>query len=186
MERGASAHRCLAPRLATPRHGGVLHVRPGLQRGSLPLSAVCAEYGTNNFPDCSNMCHEATSVGLPQSIGVGKGTVTLEDFDHCDALFCIGHNPGTNHPRMLTTLREVSKPRRADYRLQPATRARAGAVHRAPKSHRNADTELNADRLDLLSCEGWRRHRRAEGDDEDPRDAGCEKPRGRRPGCSRP
>jgi molybdopterin-dependent oxidoreductase alpha subunit len=67
------------------------------------------EYGTNNFPDCSNMCHEATSVGLPQSIGVGKGTVTLEDFDHCDAVFCIGHNPGTNHPRMLTTLREVAK-----------------------------------------------------------------------------
>jgi molybdopterin-dependent oxidoreductase alpha subunit len=67
------------------------------------------EYGTNNFPDCSNMCHEATSVGLPESIGVGKGTVTLEDFDHCDALFCVGHNPGTNHPRMLTTLREVSK-----------------------------------------------------------------------------
>jgi molybdopterin-dependent oxidoreductase alpha subunit len=67
------------------------------------------EYGTNNFPDCSNMCHEATSVGLPESIGVGKGTVTLEDFDHCDAMFCIGHNPGTNHPRMLTTLRECAK-----------------------------------------------------------------------------
>ncbi len=66
-------------------------------------------YGTNNFPDCSNMCHEATSVGLPKSIGVGKGTVTLDDFDYCDALFCIGHNPGTNHPRMLTTLREVSR-----------------------------------------------------------------------------
>src|ERR1700680_980950 len=66
-------------------------------------------YGTNNFPDCSNRCHEATSVGLPESIGVGKGTVTLEDFDHSDAVFCIGHNPGTNHPRMLTTLREVSK-----------------------------------------------------------------------------
>src|ERR1700742_5121650 len=55
------------------------------------------------------MCNEATSVGLPESIGVGKGTVTLEDFDHCDAVFCIGHNPGTNHPRMLTTLREVSR-----------------------------------------------------------------------------
>jgi molybdopterin-dependent oxidoreductase alpha subunit len=67
------------------------------------------EYGTNNFPDCSNMCHEATSVGLPESIGVGKGTVTLEDFAHCDALFSFGHNPGTNHPRMLSTLREVSK-----------------------------------------------------------------------------
>ena len=67
------------------------------------------EYGTNNFPDCSNMCHEATSVGLPESIGVGKGTVTLDDFAHCDLLFSFGHNPGTNHPRMLSTLREVSK-----------------------------------------------------------------------------
>ncbi|QWT18917.1 FdhF/YdeP family oxidoreductase [Bacillus sp. NP157] len=66
------------------------------------------EYGTNNFPDCSNMCHEATSVGLPKSLGSGKGTVLLEDFDHCDAIFCIGHNPGTNHPRMLSTLREAS------------------------------------------------------------------------------
>lgn len=67
------------------------------------------EYGTNNFPDCSNMCHEPTSVGLPQSIGIGKGTVELSDFDHCDLVLCIGHNPGTNHPRMLGTLREVSK-----------------------------------------------------------------------------
>jgi molybdopterin-dependent oxidoreductase alpha subunit len=66
-------------------------------------------YGTNNFPDCSNMCHEATSVGLPRSIGIGKGTVSLEDFDHADAIFSIGHNPGTNHPRMMTTLREVAK-----------------------------------------------------------------------------
>ncbi|PZU50766.1 MAG: CbbBc protein [Sphingomonas sp.] len=65
--------------------------------------------GTNNFPDCSNMCHEATSVGLPHSIGVGKGTVTLEDFDHADAIFCIGHNPGTNHPRMLSTLSAAAR-----------------------------------------------------------------------------
>lgn len=49
-------------------------------------------FGTNNFPDCSNMCHEATSVGLPKSIGVGKGTVTLEDFDHADAIFSFGHS----------------------------------------------------------------------------------------------
>lgn len=70
---------------------------------------LAREYGTNNFPDCSNMCHEATSVGLPQSIGVGKGTVTLEDFEQADAVFCIGHNPGTNHPRMLGTLRDVSR-----------------------------------------------------------------------------
>ncbi|EJT05385.1 FdhF/YdeP family oxidoreductase [Rhizobium sp. CCGE 510] len=66
-------------------------------------------YGTNNFPDCSNMCHEATSVGLPDSIGVGKGTVTLEDFDHADAIFSFGHNPGTNHPRMMTTLHDAAR-----------------------------------------------------------------------------
>jgi len=67
------------------------------------------EFGTNNFPDCSNMCHEATSVGLPQSIGIGKGTVSLEDFDHCELIISIGHNPGTNHPRMMGTLHEVSR-----------------------------------------------------------------------------
>ena len=66
-------------------------------------------YGTNNFPDCSNMCHEATSVGLPVSIGVGKGTVTLEDYDRNDLLLSFGHNPGTNHPRMMTTLRNTAR-----------------------------------------------------------------------------
>ncbi len=66
-------------------------------------------FGTNNFPDCSNMCHEATSVGLPLSIGIGKGTVSLEDFDHADFILSIGHNPGTNHPRMMTTLREAAR-----------------------------------------------------------------------------
>ncbi|HVW73843.1 MAG TPA: FdhF/YdeP family oxidoreductase [Rhizomicrobium sp.] len=66
-------------------------------------------YGTNNFPDCSNMCHEATSVGLPVSIGVGKGTVTLEDYDKNDLLISFGHNPGTNHPRMMTTFRNTAR-----------------------------------------------------------------------------
>jgi molybdopterin-dependent oxidoreductase alpha subunit len=66
-------------------------------------------YGTNNFPDCSNMCHEATSVGLKESVGIGKGSVTLEDFEHTDAIFSIGHNPGTNHPRMMDTLRHAAR-----------------------------------------------------------------------------
>jgi len=66
-------------------------------------------FGTNNFPDCSNMCHEATSVGLPESIGIGKGTVLLEDFDVTDAIFVMGQNPGTNSPRMMTSLREASR-----------------------------------------------------------------------------
>ena len=66
-------------------------------------------YGTNNFPDCSNMCHEASGVALSQSVGVGKGTVTFDDFEHADAIFVWGQNPGTNHPRMLEPLREAVK-----------------------------------------------------------------------------
>ncbi|WP_414664557.1 FdhF/YdeP family oxidoreductase [Horticoccus sp. 23ND18S-11] len=62
------------------------------------------QFGTNNLPDCSNMCHESSGVALGESIGIGKGTVKLDDFDHADAIFVIGQNPGTNHPRMLAAL----------------------------------------------------------------------------------
>ena len=62
------------------------------------------ELGTNNLPDCSNMCHESSGTGLTEVIGIGKGTVDLADFDQADAIFVIGQNPGSNHPRMLTTL----------------------------------------------------------------------------------
>lgn len=65
-------------------------------------------FGTNNFPDCSNMCHEASGVALTDAIGIGKGTVHLEDFEHADAVFVFGQNPGTNHPRMLADLRKVT------------------------------------------------------------------------------
>ncbi|MDV6317638.1 FdhF/YdeP family oxidoreductase [Chromohalobacter sp. HP20-39] len=63
--------------------------------------------GTHNFPDCSNMCHETTTVALPQSIGVGKATTTLEDFEHADAIFIFGQNAGTNSPRMMGLLHEA-------------------------------------------------------------------------------
>src|SRR5258706_1114082 len=66
-------------------------------------------YGTNNFPDCSNMCHEATSRGLPDTVGIGKGTVMLDDFEKADTLLLFGQNPATNHPRMLGELRECAK-----------------------------------------------------------------------------
>jgi molybdopterin-dependent oxidoreductase alpha subunit len=64
-------------------------------------------FGTNNLPDCSNMCHESSGLALKESIGVGKGTVTLDDFLEAEVIICVGQNPGTNHPRMLSTLEEA-------------------------------------------------------------------------------
>jgi molybdopterin-dependent oxidoreductase alpha subunit len=67
------------------------------------------EFGTNNMPDCSNMCHESSGVALGETIGIGKGTVTLEDFYDTDVIIIMGQNPGTNHPRMLTALEKAKK-----------------------------------------------------------------------------
>lgn len=66
-------------------------------------------YGNNNLPDSSNMCHESTSVALPETIGVPVGTVQLDDFDHCDAIFIFGHNTGVSSPRMLHQLQDARK-----------------------------------------------------------------------------
>ena len=65
--------------------------------------------GTNNLPDFANICHESSGVALGEAIGIGKGTVTLEDFERADAIFVFGKNPGSNHPRMLTALEKASK-----------------------------------------------------------------------------
>jgi molybdopterin-dependent oxidoreductase alpha subunit len=67
------------------------------------------QFGTNNLPDCSNMCHESSGSALGETIGVGKGTVTLEDFNLAQAIFVIGQNPGTNHPRMLSALQKAKQ-----------------------------------------------------------------------------
>lgn len=64
-------------------------------------------WGTNNLPDCSNLCHESSGIALKETLGIGKGTVRLSDFEHASLIFVIGQNPGTNHPRMLSTLREA-------------------------------------------------------------------------------
>lgn len=66
-------------------------------------------FGTNHFPDCSNMCHDSSGVALTEAIGIGKGTVSLADFELADLIFVIGQNPGTNHPRMLATLRDAAQ-----------------------------------------------------------------------------
>ncbi len=64
-------------------------------------------FGTNNLPDCSNMCHESSGVGLGQTVGIGKGSVTLDDVHEADTIIVMGQNPGTNHPRMLTALQKA-------------------------------------------------------------------------------
>jgi molybdopterin-dependent oxidoreductase alpha subunit len=66
-------------------------------------------FGTNNLPDCSNMCHESSGRALDETIGIGKGSVTLEDLASSDLIFVVGQNPGTNHPRMLTTLEQAKR-----------------------------------------------------------------------------
>ena len=65
------------------------------------------EFGTNNLPDCSNMCHESSGVALTESLGIGKGSVKLEDFYEAEVIIILGQNPGTNHPRMLTALQKA-------------------------------------------------------------------------------
>lgn len=67
------------------------------------------QFGTNNLPDCSNMCHESSGAAMNETLGIGKGCVKLEDFDHADAIFIVGQNPGTNHPRMLTSLERAKQ-----------------------------------------------------------------------------
>ena len=66
-------------------------------------------FGTNNLPDCSNMCHESSGAALSESLGIGKGSVTLEDFDKAEIVMVIGQNPGTNHPRMLSSLENCKR-----------------------------------------------------------------------------
>jgi molybdopterin-dependent oxidoreductase alpha subunit len=67
------------------------------------------QFGTNNLPDCSNMCHESSGLGLNETIGIGKSTVKIEDFSYADSIFVIGQNPGTCHPRMLTELQKAAR-----------------------------------------------------------------------------
>lgn len=67
------------------------------------------QFGTNNMPDCSNMCHESSGVALGETLGIGKGSVTLEDFYQTEVILIMGQNPGTNHPRMLSALQKAKK-----------------------------------------------------------------------------
>jgi molybdopterin-dependent oxidoreductase alpha subunit len=80
-------------------------------------------YGTNNLPDCSNMCHESSGSALTETIGIGKGSVSLADLHRADLIFVVGQNPGTNHPRMLSALEEAKRAGAAIVAVNPLPEA---------------------------------------------------------------
>lgn len=93
--------------LASPHEAAFYTSGRTSNEASFMYQLFVREFGTNNMPDCSNLCHESTSVALAEAIGIGKGTVTLNDFYDNDVIMIIGQNPATNHPRMLTALEKA-------------------------------------------------------------------------------
>ena len=84
---------------------------------------LARRFGTNNLPDCSNMCHEASGMALTETIGIGKGSVHITDFVAADLIVVVGQNPGTNHPRMLTTLEAAKRAGAAIVAVNPLPEA---------------------------------------------------------------
>ena len=95
--------------LATPNEAAFYTSGRTSNEASFMYQLFVREFGTNNMPDCSNMCHESSGVALSEVIGIGKGTVKLHDFYDTDVIIIMGQNPGTNHPRMLTALQKGKK-----------------------------------------------------------------------------
>jgi molybdopterin-dependent oxidoreductase alpha subunit len=95
--------------LRSPNHAAFYTSGKTSNEAAFLYQLFVRQFGTNNLPDCANMCHEASGYALRNVIGVGKGTVTLEDFEKADAIFVIGQNPGTNHPRMLISLQKAKQ-----------------------------------------------------------------------------
>lgn len=95
--------------LASPNEAAFYTSGRTSNEASFMYQLFIREFGTNNMPDCSNMCHESTSYALPEVIGIGKGTVKLHDFYDTDVIIIMGQNPGTNHPRMLSALEKAKK-----------------------------------------------------------------------------
>jgi len=95
--------------LPTPDHAAFYTSGRASNEAAFLYQLFARQFGTNNLPDCSNMCHESSGTALVESLGIGKGTVTLEDFEKTDLLLLVGQNPGTNHPRMLTSLEHAKR-----------------------------------------------------------------------------
>ena len=103
-------------------------------------------FGTNNLPDCSNMCHESSGVALGETIGIGKGTVTLDDVHAAELILVVGQNPGTNHPRMLSALEQAKRNGAAIVADQPAARGRADRLPQPAAAPRPRRTRHGARR----------------------------------------
>jgi molybdopterin-dependent oxidoreductase alpha subunit len=96
-------------RLASPHEAAFYTSGRTSNEAAFLYQLFIRQFGTNNLPDCSNMCHESSSFALPQVVGIGKGTVKLDDFEKAQVILLIGQNPGTNHPRMLTALQAAKR-----------------------------------------------------------------------------
>ncbi|TWH01739.1 formate dehydrogenase major subunit [Nocardioides sp. J9] len=94
-------------KMASPDHAVFYTSGKTSNEAAFAYQLFARALGTNNLPDCSNMCHESTSVGLAESIGIGKGSVSLEDIHEAELIVVAGQNPGTNHPRMLSALEQA-------------------------------------------------------------------------------
>lgn len=95
--------------LASPNEAVFYTSGKATNEAAFAFQLFARQFGTNNLPDCSNMCHEASGTALTNVLGFGKGTVKLDDFALAKLIFVIGHNPGTNHPRMLTALEAAKR-----------------------------------------------------------------------------
>jgi molybdopterin-dependent oxidoreductase alpha subunit len=95
--------------LASPNEASFYTSGRASNEAAFMYGLFARQFGTNNLPDCSNMCHESSGLGLTETIGIGKSTVKIEDFTLADSIFIIGQNPGTCHPRMLTELQKAAK-----------------------------------------------------------------------------
>ncbi|MFC4603218.1 FdhF/YdeP family oxidoreductase [Rhodococcus kronopolitis] len=107
-----SAFRMIADELrALPTPDGAVFYTSGRtsNEAAFLYQLMIRSFGTNNMPDCSNMCHESSGSALTESIGIGKGSVTIADLEHADLIVIAGQNPGTNHPRMLSTLEAAKR-----------------------------------------------------------------------------
>ena len=111
---------------------------------------MARSYGTNNLPDCSNMCHESSGTALPATIGIGKGSVSLADIHHADLILVVGQNPGTNHPRMLSALTEAKEHGAHIVAVNPLPEAGPVQVPRSADRHR-ADPAV-APNSPTISC----------------------------------